>query len=136
MFSQSHNEGTNWSTPIRINNNPEGGVVPLSDQFKPAIATDKTGRIGICFYDRRRDPNNFLIDRYCASSVNGGGKWTNTKITSVSFPSLVGQDVLVAPDYMGDYDTVAADSLGKTAGFIDSYSSNAGGNPNVMTNHF
>jgi hypothetical protein len=136
MFSQSHDEATSWSTPIRINNNLEGGIVPLSDQFKPAIATDKTGRLGICFYDRRRDPNNFLIDRYCAASINGGLKWSNTRITSVSFPSLVGQDVLVAPDYMGDYDTVVADSLGKTAGFIDSYSSDAGGNPNVMTNHF
>lgn len=136
MFSQSRSGGTSWSAPIRINNNPEGGSVPLSDQFKPAIATDKTGRIGICFYDRRRDPNNFLIDRYCASSTNGGGSWTNTKITPVNFSSLIGQDVLVAPDYMGDYDSVAADSSGQASGFIDSYSSNAAGNPNVMTNHF
>jgi len=135
VFSQSQNEGTSWSTPIRINNHPEGGSVPLSDQFKPAIATDKTGRIGICFYDRRRDPNNFLIDRFCAASTNGG-KWSNTKITAANFPSLVGQDMLVAPDYMGDYDTVAVDSIGQSAGFIDFYSSNAAGNPNVMTNRF
>jgi hypothetical protein len=136
MFSQSQSGGTSWSTPTRINNNPEGGSVPLSDQFKPSIATDKNGRIGICFYDRRRDPNNFLIDRYCAASTNGGGSWSNAKVTPASFPSLVGQDVLVAPDYMGDYDTVAADSSGQSAGFIDSYSSNAAGNPNVMTNRF
>jgi len=136
MFSQSSNGGTSWSTPIRVNNNREGGSVPLSDQFKPAIATDKTGRIGVCFYDRRRDLNNFLIDRYCASSTNGGGTWRNTKITPTNFPSLVGQDVLVAPDYMGDYDTLVADSTGQSSGFLDSYSNNGGGNPNVMTNRF
>jgi hypothetical protein len=136
VFSQSRSGGTNWSTPTRINNNPEGGSIPPSDQFKPAIATDRTGCIGICFYDRRRDPNNFLIDRYCAASTNGGGSWRNTKITPVNFSSLIGQDVLVAPDYMGDYDSVAADSSGLASGFIDSYSSNAAGNPNVMTNHF
>ncbi len=99
LFSQSQSGGTSWSTPIRVNSNPEGGSQPLSDQFKPAIATDKTGRIGICFYDRRRDPNNFLIDRYCASSINGGKSWTNTKITPTNFSSLVGQDVLVAPEH-------------------------------------
>jgi hypothetical protein len=136
MFSQSQDAGTSWSTPIRVNNNKEGGSVPLSDQFKPAIATDKTGSIGVCFYDRRRDPNNFLIDRYCATSINNGKSWTNTRITPFNFPSLVGQDELVAPDYMGDYDTVAVDSSGLSAGFIDTYSSNAAGNPNVMTNRF
>jgi hypothetical protein len=135
MFSQS-TTGASWSAPVRVNNNPEGGSQPLSDQFQPSIGTDKTGKIGICFYDRRRDLNNFLIDRYCASSKNGGASWTNIKITPANFASLVGQDELVAPDYMSDYNTVASDGLGQSAGLIDSYSSNAAGNPNVMTNRF
>jgi hypothetical protein len=135
MFSESQSSGASWSTPVRVNNNPEGGPVPLSDQFKPAIGTDKTGRIGICFYDRRRDLNNFLIDRYCASSTNGVS-WKNSKVTATNFSSLIGQDVLVAPDYIGDYDTVVTDFTGKSPGFIDSYSSNAAGNPNIMTNRF
>ena len=135
MFSQSKTGGS-WSAPVRVNNNPEGGSQPLSDQFQPAIGTDRTGKIGICFYDRRRDSNNFLIDRYCASSKNGGRSWTNQKITPTSFASLVGQDELVAPDYMSDYNTVAADGMGQSSGLIDSYSSNAAGNPNVMTNRF
>ncbi len=136
MFSESRNGGAAWSTPQRVNNNPEGGSEPLSDQYKPSIGTDKTGRIAICFYDRRRDLNNFMSDRYCAASINGGTSWKNTKITPVNFSSLVGQDVLVAPDYSGDYDTVAIDLTGASSGFIDSYSSNAAGNPNVMTNRY
>ncbi|HEY1850425.1 MAG TPA: sialidase family protein [Candidatus Binataceae bacterium] len=135
-FSQSKDNGTTWSAPLRINNDPEGGAQPLSDQYKPSIGTDKTGRIAICFYDRRRDLNNFLSDRYCAASTDGGIKWSNTKITSVNFPALVGQDELVGPDYAGDYDTVVPDSSGLSSGFIDSYSNNAAGNPNVMTNKY
>jgi hypothetical protein len=94
------------------------------------------GRIAVCFYDRRRDPRNFLIDRECASSTNGGAAWRNSRVTPGNFPSLGGQDVLVAPDYMGDYDSIVSDATNQTAGFIGSYASNAAGNPNVITNQF
>lgn len=136
MFAQSASGGASWSSAIRVNNNPEGGRYPFTDQFEPAINTDKTGRIGICFYDRRRDPNNFLIDRYCASSTNGGKSFANIKVTPVNFPAVVGQDAMVAPDYMGEYDTVAIDGTGAAAGFVDSYASNVFGNPNVLAHHF
>ena len=135
-FSASEDGGSTWSTPLRVNNSVEGGGAAPTDQFSPAIGSDKSGRIGICFYDRRRDPNNFLIDRECAKSVDGGISWHNSKITPVNFPSLVGQDVLVASDYMGEYDWVASDSLNQSAGLIDSYASNAGGHPAVMTNKY
>lgn len=133
-FSESRDGGSSWSAPARVNNDVEGSGSAPSDQFMPAIGSDKTGRIAICFYDRRRDPDNFLIDRECASSVNGGLSWRNSKITRANFPSLVGQDALVASDYMGDYDAVASDSLNQSAGFIDSYSNGAGGHLQVMTN--
>ncbi|HJU29644.1 MAG TPA: sialidase family protein, partial [Candidatus Binataceae bacterium] len=135
-FSASSDGGATWSTPVRVNNNAEGGQSAPSDQFTPAIGSDKSGAIAICFYDRRRDPANFLIDRECAKSLNGGASWSNARITPSSFPSLVGQDALVAADYMGEYDSVASDSLEHSAGFIDSYASNANGHPAVMTNKY
>jgi len=134
-FSVSEDGGGTWSNPVRVNNDVERAA-SLTDQFEPAIGSDKNGRIAICFYDRRRDANNFLIDRECAGSANGGALWTNSKITPANFPSLVGQDVLVASDYMGEYDSVASDSLAESAGFVDSYASNAGGHPSVMTNRY
>ena len=136
MFAQSTDGGVSWSSPARVNNNPEGGRFPFTDQFEPAMNTDKTGRIGVCFYDRRRDPNNFLIDRYCASSNNGGKSFVNVKITPLNFPSVVGQDVMVAPDYMGAYDSVAIEGTGVAPGLIGSYASNSLGNPNVLARHF
>jgi hypothetical protein len=135
-FSRSTDSGATWSGPLRVNNSLEGSGHPFSDQFEPAINADRTGNIGICFYDRRRDPNNFLIDRECAKSNNAGASWSNTKVTPASFPSVVGQDVFVASDYMGDYDAVAVDATGANSGLIDSFATNAGGNPGVTTNKF
>jgi hypothetical protein len=43
----------------------------------------------------------------------------------------VSQDVLVAPDYMGDYDTLASDALDSNAGFVGGFASNLTGNPVV-----
>jgi hypothetical protein len=132
MFSKSFDGGTTWSTPVRVNSNSEGAGAPLTDQFEPALATDISGRIAICFYDRRRDPANFLIDRYCASSY-WGNRWHNSRITWSHFPTIVGQDVLMAPDYMGDYDTLASDTLDRHAGFVGGYASNLTGNPLIKT---
>lgn len=44
---------------------------------------------------------------------------------------MVGQDVIVAANYMGDYDTMTPDTLGRHAGFLDGYATNAPGFPNV-----
>jgi hypothetical protein len=130
MFSQSSDAGATWSTPVRVNNNREGGTAPLTDQFEPALAADISGRIAICFYDRRRDPANFRIDRFCASSPYGKN-WSNNRITFMQFPTVVGQDVLLAPDYMGDYDTLASDGLDRHAGFVGGFATNLTGNPIV-----
>jgi hypothetical protein len=132
MFSQSGDAGATWSTPVRVNNNLEGGTAPLTDQFEPALASDISGRIAICFYDRRRDAANFRIDRFCASSHNGKN-WSNSRITFSQFPTIVGQDVLMAPDYMGDYDTLSSDALDRHAGFVGGFASNLAGKPIIKT---
>ncbi len=51
----------------------------------------------------------------------------------MQFPAIVGQDVLMAPDYMGDYDTLATDALDLHAGFVGGFASNLAGNPIVRT---
>jgi hypothetical protein len=125
----SSSDGVTWSAPVKVNINP----VSNTDRFQPAVSVDKSGRVAVCFYDRRNDPNNFLIDRYCASSTNGGASFTNVRITSRSFPSVVSQDVLIAPSYMGDYDTLASDTLNSLAGFRGGFANNISGAPNVQS---
>jgi hypothetical protein len=132
-LSVSQDNGDTWKAPTIVNDNAKGSGAPLTDQFEPAVAADKSGTIAVCFYDRCRDTSNFRIDRECAKSRNGGSSWTNRRVTASNFPIEVGQDLLVAPDYMGDFDTVATDSTNQAKGFIDSYADNSAGNPNVMT---
>jgi hypothetical protein len=126
FFSRSTNQGATWSTPVRVNNNsePTGSTPAGKDQFFPGIAVDKTGKLAVCFYDRRNDPNNMLMDRYCATSGNNGSSWTNTRFTKKPFRSVLGSDILVNSRYMGDYDTLATDFTRSLPGFIGAYGDN------------
>ena len=97
----------------QVNNNPSSVRVlgPRTDQYEPGLAVDQTnGKLGLCFYDRRRDPKNFRIDRECAKSTNQGNTWSNAYHGKSVSPE-VNQDPAMAPGYMGDYDTVASDFL-------------------------
>jgi hypothetical protein len=131
-FSRSNDGGGTWSSPVRVNTNPASS---FRDHFEPTVAVG-SGRIAVCFYDRRNDPLNFLIDRYCANSTDGGATWTNTRITARNFSSVVAQDVLLVTNYMGDYDAMAPDTLAINAGFIDSFAANSSGYPRVRANTF
>lgn len=137
LVSRSTDGGTTWLAPVRVNNNPE----PLSsglgtDQYQPGIAVDKAGKVGVCFYDRRRDPSNFLIDRECAFSKNAGISWSNKKITKDNFPAVPNQDVFVDPLYMGDYDSLASDFTNTNGGFVGAWGDNSLGNPDVKAGKF
>lgn len=131
-FSKSTDGGATWSAPVRVNTNPAPSV---TDHFEPALAVG-SGRVAICFYDRRNDPRNFLIDRFCANSTDGGATWSNARITARNFSSVTAQDFVLAPTYMGDYDTLTPDKLGLHTGFIGSYAANLPGYPAVKSNAF
>jgi hypothetical protein len=128
----SSSDGVNWSAPVKANINAASNT----DHFQPAVSCDKAGRVAVCFYDRRNDLNNFLIDRYCASSTTGGASFTNTRISPKSFASVVSQDALIAPNYMGDYDTLTSDTMNTVAGFRGAFANNVTGAPNVQANRF
>jgi hypothetical protein len=136
LVTRSTDGGVTWSQPARVNNNPEPLIVgspgSSTDQYEPGLAVDQTsGKLGVCFYDRRRDPNNFRIDRECAKSTNQGATWTNSRITATAFAPLIDQDGILAPGYMGDYDTVTSESLGTKAGFFGAWGDNTAGNPDI-----
>jgi hypothetical protein len=128
--TRSDNGGMSWSTPVKVNDNEDSSGAP-ADHYLPGIAVDRRGSVGVCYYDRRRDPENFLIDRECASSHDGGQTWRNFRITKESFAASIAADLLINPVYMGDYDGVAADTLGQFTGFRGAYGDNTRGNPDV-----
>ena len=95
---------------------------------------DRRGKVGVCFYDRRRDNNNFLIDRFCARSRDGGVTLHNRRKTRRNFAAVPGQDILINPVYMGDYDELASDFTQVYTGFIGGFGDNSRGNPDVRIN--
>lgn len=132
VVSRSNNGGLSWSTPVKVNDDDSNAPSsPGADHYLPGIAVDNNGSLGVCFYDRRLDSENFLIDRECANSDDGGRTWRNHRVTKESFAPSISADLLINPVYMGDYDTVAADSTRRSGGFLGAYGDNTRGNPDV-----
>jgi hypothetical protein len=93
---KSTNGGLNWSTPLRVNQDPPG-----REQFFTWMTVDRvTGYVYIIYYDRRNTTGN-ATDVYIARSTNGGASFTETKISSTPFtPS--------ASTFIGDYNCIDA----------------------------
>jgi hypothetical protein len=88
FLQRSTNDGQSWSDPIRVNDDPPGSG---KDQLSPALAINPDGVIAIVYYDRRDDPNNFLINTYCAISRDGGTTFENHRISDQSTNPLLGR---------------------------------------------
>jgi len=120
MVIRSSDGGATWTAPVRVNDNIEVGFG--TDQYMPGVAVDRTGRVASCFYDRRRDPANFLVDRFCAVSTDRGETWANQRETMRSFLPIHATDGIVNPVYMGDYDTLTGEFMLDVDGFVGAYS--------------
>jgi len=122
LLARSSDGGATWSAPSRVNTNVEP---PRSgrgtDQYQPGVAIDSSGKVGVCWYDRRLDPMNYQIDRFCGISSNAGATFSNSRKSSPSWSPIHGTDNLLDPTYMGDYDSVASDFTQSTAGFIGAF---------------
>jgi len=99
MLVYSRDGGTNWSEPVKVNNDNSG-----NDQFFPAIAVSPNGWVHMSFYDRRDDPDNILLSMYYAQSRDGGKNFTiQLNVTDTMFNG----DLSRGP-FIGDYNGIAA----------------------------
>jgi hypothetical protein len=122
LVSHSDDGGKTWSKPVRVNDDPaelpsRRGV----DHYQPGIAIDRTGELAACWYDRRDDPANYLVGRYCATSNDHGVTWANRRVDARNWRPIHAVDVIINPYYLGDYDTVVSDHLKQQSGFIGAY---------------
>lgn len=95
-FIRSVNNGDNWTSPLRVNNDSIG-----KHQYLPWMAVDQaSGYIYILFYDRRAY-NDLQTDVYVAYSTDGGSSFKNVKISEKSF-------VPSDSSFFGDYTNISA----------------------------
>jgi len=105
FFVSSTNGGSNWTSPVRVNN------VWTNDQWMPVMCAKPDGtKLFIGWYDRRNDVNNSLIDvygRWGTIASNGDVTFSpnDFRITTTNFPPVfAGTDTNNLTD--GHYDPV------------------------------
>jgi len=122
LLSRSRDGGKTWSTAVRVNRDPvarpNGSGI---DHFQPAVNVDSIGRIGLCWYDRRKDPLNYRISRFCTSFEPGSFTGANVDVGQSPWPPVHATDAYVNTFYLGDYDTLATDNTHASPGFLGAY---------------
>ena len=106
LISRSTDGGVTWSPPRAVSPTPPSFKGAGRDQFIPSIAVDHDGTIAICYYDRRNDPANNALDRYCSLSQDSGQSFHDVRESPKSW--TFGQTWDLTSFWLGDYDTVTA----------------------------
>lgn len=81
LLIMSTDGGTSWSGPAKVNDEDEDEPV---DQYFPWIDVSPLGDIHIVFYDKRDDPDRYLLNLYYTHSTNGVDFDKNWRITTNS----------------------------------------------------
>ncbi len=106
-FTRSINGGMNWSTPVRINDDP---LYNDAHQFFPWMDVAPNGKLYVGWFDSRLDPAPFnqpmLYDEYVTASTDGGLTFSpNQRISEVTADSSIGG---FSTPFIGDYSGLAA----------------------------
>jgi hypothetical protein len=136
FVAKSTDFGMSFSVPVAVSPTPADFQGAGRDQFFPGIAVDKDGRVAVCYYDRRSEPENTVIDRFCSVSHNHGASWNEQRVSNSNWLPLHNSDALINTVYIGDYDALASDFLLQSGGFFGSFEIQNDGNPDVVAKKF
>ena len=135
VMSKSSDKGRTWSSAKLVY--PSAHVAGSGrDQFLPSAAVDHEGTLAICYFDRRRDPDNNGVDHYCSVSHDQGANFAVIRNTSKSWTPTHFTDGLMNAVSLGDYDGLSSDASGASPGFYTTFQTQASGNPDIVGARF
>ncbi|MBT8387341.1 MAG: glycoside hydrolase, partial [Ignavibacteria bacterium] len=105
MFARSTNSGVNWSSPIKINDDP--GTIAY--QWFGTMSVAPNGRIDVVWLDTRDNGASNISALYYSNSFDGGITWSQNQRLSDFFNSHLGWP---NQNKMGDYFDMVSDSNG------------------------
>lgn len=105
MFARSTNGGVNWSSPIKINDDP--GTTAY--QWFGTMSVAPNGRIDAIWLDTRDNSVSNISALYYSNSIDGGVTWSQNERLSDFFNSHLGWP---NQNKMGDYFDMVSDSNG------------------------
>ena len=125
-LAKSTDGGLTWSSPQQVSDSPAG-----VSAFTPAVDVNRSGAIGVTFYDFRNDTPDTataLTDYWIRTSTDGGATWAaSQRVTPTSF------DMKKAPVargfFVGDYEGL--DHAGDVfkVFFVQTHNADTGANP-------
>lgn len=133
LLRASFDGGQTWGyAPTKVNSDIQSRLGSGHDHYQSGIAVDSRGYVGVCWYDRRMDAENFAIRRHCGESSNQGYSFSDADIGMNGWAPTHGNDVFINPIYMGDYDQMTSDFMNAHSGFVGAFQNQTNrGNPDV-----
>ena len=127
-LSKSIDGGRTWSTPVKVNQTPNGALA-----FTPAVDVLPNGTVAVTYYDLRNntsDPTTLPADNFVVHSHDGGATWSEARITPTSF------DMDTAPFarglFLGDYQGLANNGTAFKSFFVKTNSGNTANRTDVF----
>lgn len=133
LLRASFDGGQTWGfAPTKVNSDIQSRLGSGHDHYQSGIAVDSRGFVGVCWYDRRSDAENFAIRRHCGESTNQGFSFSDADIGMNGWAPTHGNDLFINPIYMGDYDQMTSDFTNSYSGFVGAFENQTNrGNPDV-----
>jgi hypothetical protein len=108
LLSKSSDGGFSWSTLVRVNQDPSADN---KDQWFPWVAVNRQGRVGVVFFDRRRDAGNKIARTFLALSHDGGAHFRDFEVSR--FGSNFDNAFFGGGNFIGDYNGMAVKLSGE-----------------------
>jgi hypothetical protein len=115
MFARSTDGGVTWSTPVRVNDDPQGIA---AYQWFGTMSVAPNGRIDVIWNDTRNNPGGYDSELYYSYSTDTGVTWSTNEPLSPPFDPHLGWP---QQSKLGDYYDMVSDNFGANLAYAATF---------------